>query len=222
MTLKSLNQKIRRVARKYGTNSPAYQNFVTTMGRNFETHLTKDGVIQINNIKKPNKYQQQQLEKLSVLKGIKELETAARKRLQKKGIAKPKQKQIEEEVKTQFTREKEFDETLTIIYDEIQEGSLPVDIYDRQNKLHRHGKGAGMGVTTDDVDYIIKKTSEWKILKEELNVVAQDISKLPEIDTGIQEIIWNSERGRYTVDEIRQNIETLKRYLTKELEKQNQ
>ena len=52
-SIKTLNQKIRRLARKYGTESLEYQAYLSDIDRNFSIHYTKEGILQINNLRQP-------------------------------------------------------------------------------------------------------------------------------------------------------------------------
>ena len=58
-SIKTINQKIRRLGRKYGTESIEYKNYLSDIDRNFGVHYTKDGILQINNTASPSKYQTQ-------------------------------------------------------------------------------------------------------------------------------------------------------------------
>ena len=127
-SIKTLNQKIRRLARKYGTESLEYQAYKADIDRNFTIHYTKDGILQINSLRSPSKYQTQILNKLSKRKGVKQLESAAKTRLINEGIKKPSRFQIEQEVRQFTERQNQIDKTLELIYIEEKEGSLPDDI----------------------------------------------------------------------------------------------
>ncbi len=213
-SIKTLNQKIRRLARKYGTESLEYQAYLSDIDRNFSIHYTKDGILQINNLRSPSKYQTQILTKLSKRKGIKQLESAAKARLINEGIKKPSRSQIEQEVRKFTERQTAIDDLLDSIYMEEGEGSLPTDIAFVYNKIHRHGKGAGSGVSNKDLDYLIDSMRDWKIAKKKLEELSRYIKQVGRMTDYYSDMIWGAERGRESLSTIiEQIIPALERYI---------
>ena len=221
--IKSFNQKVRRLAAKYGTESIQYKQLISDVQRNFPmmTHKTKQGVLQINNPKKPkfNQYQKQILVKLKGRKGVKEIEQAAKKRIQadKGAKYKPTKAEIEKEVRDFTARQNKFDKTLDLIYKHETAGDLPIDISDIYSKLHRQ---SGSGVTNADIDYMEEKMEEFENLRNELDEILPPLYQLqaanpnyriPDIiRTNIQQCIT----GEKTVDDIKVFIDKLKDYIT--------
>lgn len=215
-SIKTINQKIRRLVRKYGTESLEYQAYLADIDRNFTTHTTKDGIVQINTVKKPSKYQKQILNKLSKRKGVRDLESAAKQRLINEGIKKPSKLQIEQEVRKFTERQSAIDGLLDNIYIEEQEGSLPTDIAYVYNKIHRHGKGAGSGVSNKDIDYLIESMHEWQTVKKTLEELSRYINQAGRMTDYYSNLIWRAETGRESLSNIRdQIIPELQRYIVK-------
>lgn len=213
-TIKTLNQKIRRLARKYGTESLEYQAYKADIDRNFSIHYTKDGILQINSLRQPSKYQTQILTKLSKRKGVKQLESAAKTRLINEGIKKPSKLQIEQEVRKFTERQTAIDDLLDSIYIEEGEGSLPTDIAYVYNKIHRHGKGAGSGVSNKDIDYLIDSMRDWKIAKKKLEELSRYIKQVGRMTDYYSDMIWRAETGRESLSAIiEQIIPALERYI---------
>lgn len=213
-TIKTLNQKIRRLARKYGTESLEYQAYKADIDRNFNIHYTKDGILQINSLRQPSKYQTQILNKLSKRKGVKQLESAAKTRLINEGIKKPSRSQIEQEVRKFTERQTAIDDLLDSIYMEEGEGSLPTDIAFVYNKIHRHGKGAGSGVSNKDLDYLIDSMRDWKIAKKKLEELSRYIKQVGRMTDYYSDMIWRAETGRESLTTItEQIIPALERYI---------
>lgn len=213
-SIKTLNQKIRRLARKYGTESLEYQAYLSDIDRNFSIHYTKDGILQINNVKQPSKYQKQILNKLSKRKGVKQLESAAKARLINEGIKKPSKLQIEQEVRKFTERQTAIDDLLDSIYIEEGEGSLPTDIAYVYNKIHRHGKGAGSGVSNSDIDYLIDSMRDWKAAKQKLEELSRYIKELDRMTDYYSDMIWRAETGRESLTTITEEIiPELERYV---------
>lgn len=203
-SIKTINQKIRRLGRKYGTESIEYQKYISDLDRNFGIHYTKDGIIQINQPKTISKYQQQIMVKLQGRKGIRELEAAAKERITKdkpKGY-KPTKAEIEQEVRQFSLRQSKIDDLLDSIYIEEGEGSLPSDISIIYNKIHRHGKGSGSGVSNADLDYLIDSMERWKKAKARIQQLAQHIESLGIGDDYIDSEIWAAMSGRYSLPDI--------------------
>lgn len=221
--LKSVNQKVRRLANKYGTDNVEYQRYISDMERNFAVHYTKEGVIQINKpklgtvdgkITGMSAYQYSILNKLTKRKGVRALEAAAKERLikglEKQGIKKPKvsKSEVEREVIRQSERQNAIDETLDMIYMEESEGTIPSDLADIYNRMHRHGKGAGMGVSNADIDKLIDGMQLWSTVKQQIEDVSTELENLGAVtsDMGIE--IWGAMSGQNTLSE---NEELLKR-----------
>lgn len=215
-SIKTLNQKIRRLARKYGTESLEYQAYKADIDRNFTIHYTKDGILQINNLRKPSKYQTQILNKLSKRKGIKELEAAAKKRIisEKPKGYKPTKSEIEQEVRKFTERQSAIDDLLDSIYMEESVGSLPTDIAFVYNKIHRHGKGAGSGVSNSDIDYLIESMRDWKQAKQKMEELSLYINKLDRMTVYYSDMIWRAMTGRESLTTITEEIiPALERYI---------
>lgn len=213
-SIKTINQKIRRLARKYGTESLEYQAYLADIDRNFTTHTTKDGIVQINTVKNPSKYQKQIINKLSKRKGVRDLESAAKQRLINEGIKKPSKLQIEQEVRKFTERQTAIDGLLDNIYIEEQEGSLPTDIAYVYNKIHRYGKGSGSGVSNKDLDYLIDSMQTWKTAKKKLEELSRYINQVGRMTDYYSDMIWRAETGRESLTTITdQIIPELQRYI---------
>ena len=208
-SIKTINQKIRRLARKYGTNSLEYERYKSDIDRNFQVHYTKDGILQINQPKQMSKYQNQIVKKLQGRKGIKELEAGAKKRLiaeaKQRGQDKykPKKADIEKEVVKFSERQSKIDDTLSAIYD-MNDSELPTDIADIYNKFFDRGKGNGQGVTNSEIDRLIELTDKWEWLETEVTDIIEEIRDKAgrDLDPNIKTLMFNIQSGRMTVDEI--------------------
>lgn len=211
-SIKTINQKIRRLGRKYGTESLEYQKYLSDVDRNFKVHYTKDGIMQINQPKNISKYQSQIIKKLQGRKGIRELEKASKERLKAEGINKPTKEQIEKETRRFSERQKEIDDVLGVIYIEESAGSLPTDIADLYNKIHRHDKGAGSGLSNTDIDRLIEQVKEWQEVKEEIEQLSNDIDSLGRSDEYLDGEIWESMSGRLTLEQCKDVLEKLREY----------
>lgn len=201
-SIKTINQKIRRLGRKYGTESVEYQKYLADIDRNFGYHYTKDGILQINSTPNLSKYQSQILHKLGGRKGIRQLEADAKKRLKAEGIEKPSRADIEKEVKQFSSRQTKIDDMLEAIYIEEGEGSLPLDIANVYSKFHRHGRGAGSGVSNEDIDYLIESMEKWEQLKEHIQELSQELIDLGISDDYIDSEVWRAMSGRYSLADI--------------------
>lgn len=221
--LKSVNQKVRRLAEKYGTDNIEYQRYISDMERNFATHYTSKGIIQINKpklgeidgkISGMSAYQYSILNKLTKRKGIRALEAAAKERLikglEKQGIENPKvsKSEVEREVIRQSERQNAIDETLDMIYMEESEGTIPSDLADIYNRMHRHGKGAGMGVSNADIDKLIDGMQLWSSVKQQIEDVSTELENLGAVSSDMGIEIWGAMSGKNTLAE---NEELLKR-----------
>lgn len=208
-SIKTINQKIRRLARKYGTNSLEYERYKSDIDRNFQVHYTKDGILQINQPKQMSKYQNQIVKKLQGRKGIKELEAGAKKRLiaeaKQRGQDKykPKKADIEKEVVKFSERQSKIDDTLSAIYD-MNDSELPTDIADIYNKFFDRGKGNGQGVTNSEIDRLIELTDKWEWLETEVTDIIEEIRDKAgrDLDPNIKTLMFNIQSGKMTVDEI--------------------
>lgn len=222
--LKSVNQKVRRLVKKYGTDNIEYQRYISDMERNFSVHFTAEGAIQINKPKLGtteegkilgmSAYQYSILKKLSKRKGVKALEAAAKERLIKeqktKGIKKPKvsKSDVEREVIRQSERQNAIDETLDLIYLEETEGTIPSDLAEIYSKMHRRGKGSGSGVTNADLDKLIDGMKQWTIVKDQIEDLSTELENLGAVSSDLGLEIWGAMSGKFTLSE---NMELLKK-----------
>lgn len=227
--LKSVNQKVRRLAEKYGTDNIEYQRYIADMERNFATHTTSKGIIQINKPKLGtteegkilgmSSYQYSILNKLTKRKGVRALEAAAKERLikglEKQGIKKPKvsKSEVEREVIRQSERQNAIDETLDMIYMEESEGTIPSDLADIYNRMHRHGKGAGMGVTNADLDKLIDGMQLWSSVKQQIEDVSTELENLGAVSSDLGIEIWGAMSGENTLSENQELLERLQNEL---------
>lgn len=209
-TLKSINQKIRRIAKTFGTDSLTYENYVTTIDRNFPIHYTKDGIIQINSIKEPSQFQKQQMVKLSLMHGVKEKMKLAKKHLKNQGIKNPSRDEQIQELKNYEKRQRVIDDTLDLIYDEETTGHLPSDIADIVDRMR--GRISGQGITNADIDIMIDVMKDWKDLKERAETISAAIRDLDYVDDGIENIMYDIFNSDMTSVEYRDNVETLEKY----------
>lgn len=222
--LKSVNQKVRRLAEKYGTDNIEYQRYIADMERNFATHYTSKGIIQINKpklgtvdgkISGMSAYQYSILNKLSKRKGVRALEAAAKERLikglEKQGVKKPKvsKSEVEREVIRQSERQNAIDETLDMIYMEESEGTIPSDLADIYNRMHRHGKGSGMGVSNADIDKLIDGMQLWSSVKQQIEDVSTELENLGAVSSDLGIEIWGAMSGQNTLSENQELLERL-------------
>ena len=209
-TLKSINQKIRRIAKTFGTDSLTYENYVTTIDRNFPIHYTKDGIIQINSIKEPSQFQKQQMTKLSLMHGVKEKMKLAKKHLKNQGLKNPTREEQIQELKNYEKRQRVIDSTLDLIYDEETTGHLPSDISDIVDRMR--GRISGQGISNADIDLMIDVMKDWKDLKERAENISNDIRDLDYVDDGIENIMYDLFNSDMTSNEYRESVETLEKY----------
>lgn len=212
-SIKTINQKIRRLGRKYGTENIEYKNYIADIDRNFEVHYTKDGIIQIKTPKEMSTYQRQIMVKLQKRKGIRELESDSKKRLKASGIDKPTKEQIQEEVVKFTERQSAIDDTLEAIYIDERDGTLPSDIAFIYAKIHRRGKGAGSGISNNELDEMIQKMKRWGDIKSRLFDLAYQIKALDYVDDEILVDIKQASTGRMTLSQIEELIPQLEEYL---------
>lgn len=221
ITIKSMNQKIRRVAAAFGTDSLPYKNLIADIEHNFrgQTHLTSKGVIQVTQSKtlKLNTYQEQIVNRVSRRAGVKEIKQKAKERLSKKNITKPTAEQIRENVREYTRIQEEFDKALDLVYEHEIAGDLPPDIRERYMKIYRSGKGAGMGVSEDDVQYIETKIIEYDELRTKLNELSAQVyqaanSAAIRVSEQAKIDIENVMQGEYTTEQTAAVIEHLQAY----------
>lgn len=212
-SIKTVNQKIRRLARKYGTSNLEYQKYISDIERNFKYHYTADGIVQIEKPANMSQYQAQVIKKLGGRKGVKALETAAKKRLQDEGIKKPTSEQIQQEVTKFSERQKSIDDTLDLIYIEVGEGSLPSDLAAIYDKMHRRGKGSGAGVSNSELDKLIEGVAEWQDVKEQIQDISTELRNDYYMPHGFESEVWDSMSGRKTLQESKELLKQLQEYL---------
>ncbi len=220
-TLKSMNQKIRRVGERFGVTSLPYKQLIADIEHNFRGmyHFTNKGIIQVNQRKGQsfNTYQAQMINRVSRRAGVKRIVANSKKRLEKQGITKPTAADINKEVQEHTRIQEEFDKALDLVYEHELAGDLPVDIRERYMKIYRSGKGAGMGVSTDDVTYIESRIIEFDHLRDQLNDVSAGVYQIARengvrVSDNAKIAIEKAIQGELTTDDIKDLISNLNEY----------
>lgn len=218
--VKVINQKIRRLAVKLGTENELYKEYVNTIMRNFDIRLSeikgaKNRVIQIQNKATDyNDFQRQTINKLTGMKSYNDLKKISVKRLKKSGIKKPTEKEIKEDIEENDFFRAEVDETLTAIYKEIIEGKLPPDIYDMYEHMRSHN------TSNNEIHNLVDSVKRWRELKQQLIDISEKIKSLDYIDEYIAQLMYNANGGRLTLSECEQALETLTKYYYEEREQE--
>lgn len=218
ITIKSMNQKIRRVGERFGIDSLPYKQLTADIERDFRglIHTTKKGFIQVSQSKtlKINDYQKQVVNRIAARKGVKEIVQAAKERIGKK---RPTKKEIDENVKKYTELQEKFDKTLDMIYEHEIAGDLPTDINTRYQKIYRHGKGAGMGVSTDDVEFLENAIVEFDDIRAEIDDINSDVKEIIYSDGGtipadFTNDVYAIETGQKTFDDVKATVEKMRQY----------
>lgn len=213
-----MNQKIRRVGERFGIDSLPYKQLTADIERDFRglIHTTKKGFIQVSQSKtlKINDYQKQVVNRIAARKGVKEIVQAAKERIGKK---RPTKKEIDETVKKYTELQEKFDKTLDLIYEHEIAGDLPSDINTRYQKIYRHGKGAGMGVSTDDVEFLENAIVEFDDIRAEIDDINSDVKEIVYSDGGtISDDFLNDvyaiETGQKSFDDVKSTVEKMRQY----------
>lgn len=218
ISIKSMNQKIRRVGERFGVDSLPYKQLTADIERDFRglIHTTKKGFIQVSQSKslKLNDYQKQVVNRIAARQGVKEIVEKAKERIGKK---RPTKKEIDENVKKYTELQAKFDKTLDMIYEHEIAGDLPTDINNRYQKIYRHGKGAGMGVSTDDVEFLENAIVEFDDIRAEIDDINSDVKESIYSDGGtISDDFLNDvyaiETGQKSFDDVKATVERMRQY----------
>lgn len=218
ISIKSMNQKIRRVGERFGVDSLQYKQLTADIERDFRglTHTTKKGFIQVSQSKtlKINDYQKQVVNRVAARQGVKEIVAKAKERIGKKN---PTKKEIDENVKKYNELQEKFDKTLDLIYEHEIAGDLPTDINSRYQKIYRQGKGAGMGVSTDDVEFLENAIVEFDDIRAEIDDINADVKEIIYSDGGtisdeFLNDVYDIETGQKTFEDVKATIERMRQY----------
>lgn len=213
-----MNQKIRRVGERFGIDSLPYKQLTADIERDFRglIHTTKKGFIQVSQSKtlKINDYQKQVVNRIAARKGVKEIVQAAKERIGKK---RPTKQEIDKNVKKYTELQEKFDKTLDLIYEHEIAGDLPTDINNRYQKIYRHGKGAGMGVSTDDVEYLENAIIEFDDIRAEIDDINSDVKETIYSDGGtipddFLNDVYAIETGQKSFDDVKSTVERMRQY----------
>lgn len=213
-----MNQKIRRVGERFGVDSLQYKQLTADIARDFRglTHYTKKGFIQVSQSKtlKINDYQKQVVNRIAARQGLKEIIAKAKERIGKKN---PTKQEIDENVRKYNEVQEKFDKTLDLIYEHEISGDLPTDINSRYQKIYRHGKGAGMGVSTDDVEFLENTIIEFDDIRAEIDDINSDVKEIIYSDGGtipddFLNDVYAIETGQKSFDDVKATVERMRQY----------
>lgn len=216
-----MNQKIRRVGERFGVDSLQYKQLTADIERDFRglTHTTKKGFIQVSQSKTLvlNDYQKQAVNKIAARAGVKEIVAKAKERIGKKN---PTKQEIDENVKKFNELQEKFDKALDLIYEHEISGDLPTDINNRYRKIYRSGKGKGMGVSTDDVEFLEDAIVEFDNLRNELDDINADVkeiihSKGGDVPDDFANDVYNIETGQMSFNDVKATIDKMREYRDK-------
>ena len=218
ISIKSMNQKIRRVGERFGVDSLPYKQLTADIERDFRglVHTTKKGFIQVSQSKslRINDYQKQVVNRVAARQGVKEIVEKAKERIGKK---RPTRKEIDENVKKYTELQEKFDKTLDLIYEHEIVGDLPTDINNRYQKIYRHGKGAGMGISTDDVEFLEDAIIEFDDIRAEIDDINSDVKETIYSDGGtipdeFLNDVYAIETGQKSFDDVKSTVERMRQY----------
>ena len=218
ITIKSMNQKIRRVGERFGVESLPYKQLIADIERDFRgmIHKTAKGFLQVTQSKtaKLNDYQKQVVNRVAARQGVKEIVAKAKARL---GTKRPTKEDINKEVERYTKQQEKFDETLDMIYKHEIADDLPTDIRNTYMKVYRHGKGAGMGVSRQDVDFLENAIFEFDELRQEVDDINSDVKEVLYSKNGTPpddffNDVYAIESGQYSFDTIKETIDKMRRY----------
>ena len=221
ISIKSMNQKIRRVGEKFGAQSLPYKQLIADIERDFRgmTHQTKKGFLQVSQSKtfKPNEYQIGVINLVAARQGVKEI---TKKALERLGVKRAPLADIQAEVKRYTEVQNKFDDTLDKIYDLEKTMDLPKDIVDTYGKLYNRGKGGGQGVSTQEVEWLENVIPEFETLRAELDDIYSDINEIILSEGGglsdeIANDMYNVKSGKTSFDEMKDIIDKMRRYLNR-------
>lgn len=213
-----MNQKIRRVGERFGVDSLPYKQLTADIERDFRglVHTTKKGFIQVSQSKslRINDYQKQVVNRVAARQGVKEIVEKAKERIGKK---RPTRKEIDENVKKYTELQEKFDKTLDLIYEHEIVGDLPTDINNRYQKIYRHGKGAGMGISTDDVEFLEDAIIEFDDIRAEIDDINSDVKETIYSDGGtipdeFLNDVYAIETGQKSFDDVKSTVERMRQY----------
>lgn len=213
-----MNQKIRRVGERFGIDSLPYKQLTADIERDFRglVHTTKKGFIQVSQSKtlKLNDYQKQVVNRVAARQGVKEIVEKAKERIGKK---RPTKKEIDENVKKYNELQEKFDKTLDMIYEHEIAGDLPTDINTRYQKIYRHGKGSGTGVSTDDVEFLENAIVEFDDIRAEIDDINSDVKEIIYSDGGtipddFLNDVYAIETGQKSFDDVKSTVEKMRQY----------
>ena len=220
ISIKSMNQKIRRVGEKFGVESLPYKQLIADIERDFRgmTHTTKKGFLQVTQSKTftPNEYQIGVINRVAARQGVKEI---TKKALERMGLKRATAEDIRENVRKYTEMQNKFDDTLDKIYELEKHIDLPFDIVDTYSKLYNRGTGGGQGVSSNEVEWLENVIPEYENLRDEMENIYSDINEIIRSNGGnlpenLSNDVYSVKAGQTSFDDMKSIIDKMQNYLT--------
>lgn len=222
ISIKSMNQKIRRVGKTFGVESLPYKQLIADIERDFRgmTHDAKEGIIQVTQSKtfQPNEYQIGVINRVAARQGVKEIKKKA---LERMGVKKAPMEDIIQNVKEYTESQNKFDKILDAIYELEKAMNLSTDIAKPYNKLYNRSKGGGYGIDNKDIEYLEKAIPEFEQIRDDIDSIYGDIKNLihsyenGKLPDDLANDVYNIKAGEKSLNEMHEIYDKMQNYFIK-------
>lgn len=203
----AINKRLINLAKTYGINHPAYQNYANKLKlEHIPTRTNSQGVVQVKRTSNPNDYQRARVDKL-YKQG--DTVTSIRKKYRKKHPEAKIREAIDKAIKARMERQETVNKTLDMIYKYFDVGLLPVDIVEKYNNLRQHD------TSNDEIDELVEDMAEFDALVPHIYEVNDLVQSLDYVDEDIVQDMWEIMSGRLSLEEVKETLQEVEDYLAR-------
>lgn len=201
----AINKRLVSLAKTYGINHPAYQNYANKVKMEQIPAKYKDGILQISRSEKGlSPYQKARVEQL---KKTGATVSKVRERYRKKHPEAKTRADIDKAIKKGMERQAAINKALDNIYKYMDEGILPTDIVDKYNNFREHD------TSNEEIDEMLEQIAEFDSMYEDIKKTIDEAQAVEYLPDDIEQAIWEIGSGRLTLDNVKEELERIKNYL---------
>ena len=201
----AINKRLVSLAKTYGINHPAYQNYANKVKMEQIPVRYKDGILQLSRSEKGlTPYQKARVEQL---KKTGATVSKVRERYRKKHPEAKTRADIDKAIKKGMERQEAINKALDNIYKYYEEGILPSDIVDKYNNFKDHD------TSNEEIDEMLDQLAKFDEMYDDIQETLREAEELEYLPDDIEQDIWEIGSGRLTLENVEEALDRIKKYI---------
>lgn len=203
----AINKRLVSLAKTYGIDHPAYQNYANKLQLDqVPTKFNDQGILQVK--RGGAGLSEYQKERVLDLKKKGSTVSKVRKKYQKKHPEAKTRAEADKAIKAAMKRQEEINEALDKIYKYYDDNVLPADILDKYDNMRNHD------TSNEEIDDLLKQIQEFDELWPQIQDLIDELETVDYLPEDIEQDIWEVGSGRLTLDGVKDVKGRLERYIS--------